>query len=100
MVRTSLAVLVLFVANLTAVAEEPWWSLRSLTAPEIPKLDGADAKRVRNPIDAFVLAKLREKGLIPTREADARTLIRRLTFDLTGLPPTPREVEIFLRESS
>jgi hypothetical protein len=100
MVRESLAVLVLFVANLTAAADEPWWSLRPLKKPETPKLDGADAKRIRNPIDAFVLAKLREKGLIPTREADARTLIRRVTFDLTGLPPTPREIEAFLRESS
>ena len=53
-----------------------------------------------NPIDAFVLAKLREQRLAPAAPADRRTLIRRVTFDLIGLPPTPKEVDAFLADSS
>ena len=76
-----------------------WWSLKPIVRPVLPKLDAADSKWVRNPIDAFVIANLREKGLSPSPEADPRTLIRRLTFDLIGLPPTPEEVDAFLKES-
>ncbi len=54
----------------------------------------------RTPVDRFVLAKLEEKGLKPAAEADRRTLIRRATFDLTGLPPTPREIDDFLQDQS
>jgi hypothetical protein len=54
----------------------------------------------QDPIDAFVLAKLEAKGMNPAREADKRTLIRRATYDLTGLPPAPREVEDFLADST
>ncbi|HEY2911390.1 MAG TPA: DUF1549 domain-containing protein, partial [Gemmataceae bacterium] len=64
-----------------AFAEEVWWSFRPSTHPTPPKVTSA----VRNPIDAFILAKLAEKGLSPSPEADRRTLIRRLTFDLIGL---------------
>jgi hypothetical protein len=69
-----------------------WWSLKPIVRPAIPKIDAA------NPIDAFLLAKLRELGLKPSKEADPRTLIRRLTFDLHGLPPTPEEIEVFVKE--
>ena len=55
---------------------------------------------VRNPIDAFVLAGLEANGLKPAPEADRPTLLRRLSFDLTGLPPSPEEVEAFLRDRS
>ncbi len=55
---------------------------------------------VRNPIDAFILGKLETEGLTPSAEADKRTLIRRLNFDLTGLLPTPAEVEQFLRDET
>src|SRR2546421_349896 len=51
-------------------------------------------------MDHFVLAKLREKGLTPSPEADKRALLRRLSFDLTGLPPTPEEIDAFLGDSS
>src|SRR5207253_4243653 len=59
-----------------------------------------DGTRVRNPIDAFVLAKLEAKGLTFAPEADRATLLRRASFDLTGLPPTPDEVKAFLEDKS
>jgi mono/diheme cytochrome c family protein len=77
-----------------------WWSLRPLNRPLPPKLSAEDETRARNPVDRFVLAKLREKRLSPSAEADRRTLIRRLYFDLIGLPPTPEEIEAFLQDSS
>ncbi|MDB5301960.1 MAG: Planctomycete cytochrome [Phycisphaerales bacterium] len=54
----------------------------------------------RGPIDQFVLAKMEEKGLAPVKPADKRTLIRRATLDLTGLPPTPEEIDAFLADNS
>jgi hypothetical protein len=77
---------------------ETWWSFRPLQAPAIPHVNGADERGIRNPIDAFVVAKLRERQLAPAPEADRRTLIRRLTFDLIGLPPTPEEVAAFIND--
>jgi hypothetical protein len=59
-----------------------------------------DKKWARNPIDAFVLSRLEKEGLKPSPEADKTTLIRRVTLDLTGLPPTPEEVDAFLRDKS
>lgn len=76
-----------------------WWSLRPLALAEVPVIEpfaDADAPPARNPIDAFIRAKLREKGLGPSPEADRRTLIRRLSFDLVGLPPTPEEITAFV----
>ena len=55
---------------------------------------------VKNPLDAFVLARLEVKGLQPSPPADRRTLLRRVTFDLTGLPPTPEEFKAFLNDKS
>ena len=71
-----------------------WWALRPIARPAIPGPKAA----VRNPIDSFVLSKLEAAGLAPATEADRRTLIRRLTFDLTGLPPSPREIDDFLND--
>jgi hypothetical protein len=79
----------------TAEKAETWWSLKPLAKPDPPRLAGGWA---RTPVDAFVLAKLREKGLRPSPEADRRTLIRRAYFDLTGLPPTFEEVEAFAND--
>ena len=59
-----------------------------------------DAKWVANPIDSFILSKLEQKGFVPAPPADKTALLRRVTFDLTGLPPTPTEVEAFLADSS
>ncbi|HEX8914246.1 MAG TPA: DUF1549 domain-containing protein, partial [Humisphaera sp.] len=73
-----------------------WWALQPVKKVDPPVADGD--RWSRNPIDRFVLAKLTEAGLEPSAEADKRTLIRRLTFDLTGLPPTPAEVEAFLAD--
>ncbi|MBI1372587.1 MAG: DUF1549 domain-containing protein [Phycisphaera sp.] len=75
-----------------------WWSLRKVIKPELPTLSDADRGWVRTPIDAFVIAKLREQGLSPSPEADRRTHIRRLYFDLIGLPPTPEEVDAYVRD--
>jgi mono/diheme cytochrome c family protein len=80
-----------------SAAAEKWWALKPFTQPTPPKV--AD-RWARTPIDAFVLAKLREKGLKPSPEADRRTLIRRAYFDLIGLPPTFEEVEAFAADPS
>ena len=74
------------------------WAFQPLKRPEVPVLKDAQAN-VRNPIDAFVLAKLAEKILALSPEADRRTLIRRVSFDLLGLPPTPEEIEAFVNDT-
>ena len=71
-----------------------WWSLRPLARPSLPQVSDP-ARRIRNPVDAFILAKLAENGFEPSPEANRRTLIRRLYFDLLGLPPTPEQIEAF-----
>ena len=72
------------------------WSLQPLRKPAAPNID--DSKWVRNDLDRFVLAELRKAGLEPNPEADRRTLIRRASFDLTGLPPSPAEVDAFVND--
>ncbi|MCA9184493.1 MAG: DUF1549 domain-containing protein, partial [Planctomycetales bacterium] len=76
-------------------ADYEWWSLKPLHDPSPPALSDT---WIRNPIDAFILHKQNELGLTHTRQADRRTLIRRLTFDLLGLPPSPEEVEQFVND--
>ncbi len=71
-----------------------FWSFRPIGSPSVPKVK--NAAWVRTPIDAFVLAKLEGSGLDPAPPADPRTLVRRVTFDLTGLPPTSAEVQDFV----
>jgi len=75
---------------------DDWWSLRPLAKPAVPELDSESAAWARTPVDAFVVTRLREHGLHPSAEAGRRVLIRRLSFDLIGLPPRPAEVERFL----
>ena len=79
-------------------AWRPLWSLAPL-APVIPPAVNAPSW-IRNPIDSFVLSRLEREGLVPSGEADRRTLIRRLSFDLLGLPPSPDEVAAFERDTS
>ena len=79
----------------------PWarhWSLVPAKRPALPRVK--DARWPRSDLDRFILARMEKEGLKPSPEADRRTLIRRVTFDLTGLPPTPEEVEAFMRDAS
>src|SRR5262245_51884269 len=89
-------VLLLALLFLPAARADTWWSLRPLTRPAVPPLRGQ--AHARNPIDAFILAELEKRDLHPSLEADRRTLIRRLSFDLVGLPPAPQEVEAFVAD--
>lgn len=86
------------VVKLWGTERSDLWSMKPiklLPPPEVKKADWA-----KNPIDRFILARLESKGLAPSPQADKRTLIRRLTFDITGLPPTPGEVDAFLADTS
>lgn len=90
--RRGLARVVLTLGSIAPVygderADESWWSLQPVVRPEVPAVK--QASWVRNPIDAFVLARLEEMGLRPTPEASEGILVRRLHFGLTGLPPVP-----------
>ncbi len=76
----------------------PNWSLQLLHKPAVPAVKSP--AWVRNPLDAFILARLEQKGLTPAPPADKRSLLRRVTFDLIGLPPTPEEIDAFLKDES
>jgi len=71
-----------------------YWAFQPIARPPVPEV------AAKNPIDAFVQTALNQLGLTPNGPADRRTLIRRATFDLTGLPPTPEEIEAFLQDDS
>src|SRR6478672_3510408 len=89
-----LSVAVLLGLSAIAFGAEPktWWAFQPITTPKVPERT--------NPVDHFILAKLSEKGLKLSPEADRRTLARRVYFDLTGLPPTPEEVDAFVTDKS
>ncbi len=74
------------------------WAFQPLQRPAVPAVK--ENSRARNPIDHFVLARLEKEHLKPAPEADRATLIRRLTFDLHGLPPSPAEVDAFVADKS
>ncbi len=78
--------------------QKRWWSLQPVKKPAVPEV--RQQAWVRNEIDAFILARLEEKGLQPNAPADKATLLRRVSLDLTGLPPTPEHVQAFLADSS
>src|SRR5258706_8083767 len=76
-------------------SKEKLWSLEPVRRPSIPQ---TKSKEDRNPVDYFIAAKIQEAGLTPSPEADRVTLLRRLSFDLLGLPPTPEEIETFKKD--
>ncbi|MFM7152024.1 MAG: DUF1549 domain-containing protein, partial [Gemmataceae bacterium] len=78
--------------------ETQFWAFRPIQSPPLPRVN--DTSWARAPLDAFILAGLERAGMKPHPETDRRRLIRRVTFDLTGLPPTPDEVDAFLADSS
>ncbi len=80
-------------------AYEGHWAYLPVKRPAPPAVPAAKAP-IRNPIDAFIQWRLAREGIAPSPEADRRTLIRRVTLDLTGLPPSPLEVEAFLSDKS
>src|SRR5882672_4792784 len=80
-------------------ARADWWSFKPAIRPSVPEIAGAKFI-IRNPVDNFVIARLTELKLAPSPEADRRTLIRRATFDLIGLPPSPEDVERFVADSN
>ena len=85
-------------AKALAPDPEKLWALQPIQAPAIPAV--ANPHWARGEIDAFLLARLEAVGLTPAPDADRHTLLRRVTFDLTGLPPTPEEIEAFLNDAS
>ncbi len=79
----------------------PWqqhWAFQPLVQPALPKL--AEDAWSKNPVDQFVLRRLRGEGLAPAQQASAETLVRRVAFDLTGLPPTIEEIDRFVNDKS
>ena len=85
-------------SSINLIESKKFWSFQPVKEPVLPPVK--DKSWVRNPVDQFILAKLEAASLTPNPQTDKRTLIRRATFDLTGLPPTPEEVDAFLADKS
>ena len=82
-------------------AERRHWAFVKRAHPDVPTFrDPADRAWIKTPVDAFILARLKKEGLKPSPAADRATLIRRVSFDLTGLPPTPAEIAAFVADRS
>jgi len=79
-------------------AQKKWWSFQPVSSPRVPSVH--NAAWIKTPIDAFILAKLEENHLSPNPPADKLTLLRRVTEDLTGLPPSQEEIQQFLNDSA
>src|SRR5262245_52790939 len=100
--QLGLCLVLIFGASSFGQAQTKHWAFQSPIRPAVPTPPSPPlGKRgkggiwktwVRNPVDAFLLNALEKRGLSPSPEADKRTLLRRVTFDLTGLPPTPQEM--------
>jgi hypothetical protein len=78
-------------------AKSGHWAFRPIARPAVPTVQNRKSK-IENPVDAFILAGLEKRDITPSPEADRPTLIRRLSLDLLGLPPTPAEVDAFLSD--
>jgi mono/diheme cytochrome c family protein len=89
------AALKAWIAAGAPVGDGRWWAFRPVRRPAAPELHSA---WVRNPIDAFLLARMRAAGVHPAPPASRETLIRRATYDLWGLPPTPEEIDAFVAD--
>ncbi|MCE9561424.1 MAG: PSD1 and planctomycete cytochrome C domain-containing protein [Planctomycetes bacterium] len=87
------------IGGMSLDAAKQWWSFQPVKRPVVPEVRNSQTQP-RNPIDNFVLAKLSDKGLSLTPPADKRTLLRRVTYDLTGLPPSPADLDAFLNDTS
>src|SRR5262245_39216443 len=79
------------------MARRNWWAFKPVVRPPVPSLDSS---QVANPIDAFLAAAMQTKKVTPSPPLDRAHLLRRVTFDLTGLPPTPEETSRFLADRS
>ena len=88
-----------FMIKPSVVVDLNWWSLKPLKRPSIPRPGDHDSKWVRTPIDAFIAADHRTQKLSHAPQADRRTLIRRVYYDLIGLPPSPQSIESFVNSS-
>src|SRR6185369_8503471 len=84
----------------TAVERRHWAFQPRKVVPPPAFTDAADKAWIKSPIDGYILAALKKAGLRPAPAADRPTLIRRVTFDLTGLPPTTAEIDEFVRDKS
>jgi len=80
------------------VSASAHWAFRPISSPAIPAVK--NERWVQTPVDSFVLARLEQKDLSPTPPADRRTLLRRATYDLIGLPPTPEEIDAYFADKS
>ncbi len=78
-------------------ADKTWWSLQPLAAAPPPLVKGTPSAWQEHPIDRFIYARLQQQNLQPNPPAEARSLIRRMTYNVIGLPPTPEEVESFAK---
>src|SRR5271170_5799556 len=96
-VKPPIVCLFLLAVPVVALAKEPHWAFQPPQRPALPRV--ADPSWVQTPIDAFVLARLDRAGVRQSAPADRAALLRRITFDLTGLPPTPQELDAFLTDT-
>ncbi|MCA9103234.1 MAG: PSD1 domain-containing protein [Planctomycetales bacterium] len=83
-------------ADVVASTADSHWAFQPITRPDVPEIDDSDWPQ--GDIDRFVLSRLRTEGITPSAPADRRTWLRRVTFDLTGLPPTMEEIDAFERD--
>jgi hypothetical protein len=94
--RRQIFLIAFFSMAFASAARADHWAFQPMREPKLPRTQHS----AQTPIDAFILSRLEEIGLKPASPADKRTLIRRATIDLIGLPPTPEEIEAFLRDNS
>jgi len=79
--------------------QRKWWAIQPVSTPAVPQLDAAGQAWARNEIDRFIYSKLQSKGIRPSPPASKAVFLRRVTLDLTGLPPTPAEAQEFLSDT-